>query len=515
MRFLMNKSFLVLFSKKEHLLSLLFVNKKKQKNRAALRALARQSIFFWPGALLLPTLAACSVGPHYHRPAPTPNPSPADFKELQGWKPADGVALPSGNWWEIYNDPTLNALEAKVAISNQTIAEDAANYRYAEALVTEARANLFPILSGSFAASRSQSATGSGGNFSGSGGSFSSGPTTTLTPEVSASWTADIWGQIRHQVEEAKQTAAEDKANLAYATLSAQATLASDYFELRSSDSLRDIYRQTADADQRAYEIARSQYNAGTVTSADMVTAQAQVDAARAALAGVESARAMYEHAIAVLSGDAPAAVTIPPAPLTAAVPVVPAGVPSELLERRPDIAAAEHVMHAQNEAIGVAVAALYPTITLSADGGFSGNALNNLFNVAHRFWSLGANGAVNIFDGGAQTAAIQAARANYDGAVADYRETVLTAFQGVEDQLAALHALQNQIVFDDSAVRDAQKALEVTLNQYKAGTVNYTSVVTEEDTLLSAQQSQLTTQTDRLVASVTLVEDLGGGWQR
>ena len=499
---LCDKSFLVLFFKKEHLASLLFVSKKKQKN----------FLTFWPVLALL-GFDACSVGPHYRIPAPTPNPAPGAFKELKGWKAADSVELPSGNWWEIYNDPTLNSLEAKVAISNQTVAEDAANYRYAEALVTEARANLFPILSGSFAASRSQSPSLGGSSIQ--GGSISNDPTTTLTPELSASWTADIWGQIRHEVEEARQNAASDKATLAYATLSAQATLATDYFELRSSDSLRDIYKQTVDADQASFIITRNQYNAGIVTSADMVTAQAQVDSARAALAGVEQARAMYEHAIAVLSGDVPAAVTIPPSPLTGTVPVVPAGVPSELLERRPDIAAAEHTMHAQNEAIGVAVAALYPTLTLTADGGFTGNALNNLFNVAHRFWSLGANSGLTIFDSGAQGAAVDAARAQYDYAVATYRETVLTAFQGVEDQLAALHALQNAIALDDLAVRDAQKALAVTLNQYKAGTVAYTSVVTEQDALLSAQQAQLSTQTSRLEASVTLVEDLGGGWQK
>jgi len=485
-----NKSFFASFFSKKEVLPL-FVN-------------------FWPVLML----AGCSVGPHYRLPAPTPNPGPDAFKELKGWKAADSVALPSGSWWEIYNDPGLDALEQKVAISNQTVAEDEANYRYAQALVTEARANLFPILSGSFDASRSQSARiGGGAGFGGAG--VSNGPTTTLTPELSASWTLDIWGQIRHEVEEAKQNAQADKADLAYATLVAQATLATDYFELRSSDSLRDIYRQTVAADQASYNITRNQYNAGIVTSADMVTAQAQLDAARASLAGVEQVRAMYEHAIAVLTGDVPAAVTIPPASLAATVPVVPAGVPSELLERRPDIAAAEHAMHAENEAIGVAVAALYPTLTLSADGGFTGNALNNLFNVANRFWSLGANSSVTIFDSGAQGAAVDAARAQYDGAVATYRETVLTAFQGVEDQLAALHALQNEIALDDQAVRDAQRAVTVTLNQYKAGTVAYTSVVTEQDTLLGDQQAQLSTQTSQLEASVTLVEDLGGGWEK
>jgi len=481
---------------------LLFVNKKKQKNFDC----------FWPGAAVLPLLlAGCSVGPHYKTPAPAPNPVPADFKEIEGWKPADPVALPGGAWWEIYNDPILNALERTISISNQTVAEDAANYRSAEALVTEAQAGLFPTLSGSFAGSRAQN----GGGQSSSVYGGSRGADTTLTPELSASWTLDIWGSIRHQIEEAKQTAQVDKADLAYATLSAQATLASDYFQLRSADALQDLLARTVEADQRSLTITQNQYNAGTVTRADYVTAQAQVDSAQAELAGVASSRATYEHAIAVLTGNAPAAVTIARAALPNDVPVPPAGIPSELLERRPDIAAAEHEMRAQNEAIGVAVAALYPTISLTATGGFTGNALNNLFNVANRFWSLGASGSYTIFDSFAQTAAVRAAQANYDASVASYRETVLTAFQGVEDQLAALHAYQNESGLSDEAVAAAQKAVDVTLNQYRAGTVAYTSVVTEQNSLLSDQQSQLTVQTNRLLASVTLFEDLGGGWQR
>ncbi len=481
-------------------------NKKKQKNFVPLTVL-------WT----LPVLAGCAVGPNYKRPAPTPTPAPLGFKEIKDWKPADPATLPDqGRWWELYNDPTLNQLESQVRINNQNVAEAAANYRASEALVTEARAGLFPVLNATFDASRGQQ--GSAGLTGTNNSSFATGqtgPRNQFSPELSASWTADIWGEVRREIAEAKQNAAVSQEDLAYATLSAQATLASDYFQLRSTDSLRTLLTETVDGDARALTITKNEYNAGTVTSADVVTAQAQLEAAQAQLAGVAGSRAIYEHAIAVQLGAAPAALTLAAAPLTKDVPVVPAGLPSELLERRPDIAAAESGMHSKSEAIGVAEAALYPTITLTASGGFSGNALNNLFSVANRVWSLGAAADLNIFDGGAQTAAITDARANYDNAVATYRETVLTAFQGVEDELATLNAAQNEAVLNDAAVQAAQKAVDVMLNQYKAGTVAYTSVITEQNLLLADQQSQLTNQTNRLLASVTLIEDIGGGWKK
>ncbi len=460
------------------------------------------------GALLAAStvlLAGCAVGPDYKKPAPTPTASPADFKEIQGWKAAD-PAPPAqrGAWWSIYNDATLNQLESQVALNNQNIATAAANYRAAKTLITQAQAGLFPNLGASFAASRSQS-PGLNGR-SAAGNNFS--------PSLDANWTVDLWGAIRRQTAEARQNAEVSKDDLAYAALSAQATLAADYMQLRSADALAALLQETVTADARALTITRNQYASGIVTRADVLSAQTTVDSARAQLAAVASSRAIYEHAIAVLMGQAPAALSVGATVLATQVPVVPAGVPSALLERRPDIAAAEHTMHAKNEAVGVAVAALYPTITLTASGGFTGNALNNLFNVANRIWSLGGTSALTIFDAGAQTAAVHEARANYDAAVATYRQTVLSAFQGVEDQLATLHALQNESALDDATVAAARQAMSVYLNQYRAGTVAYTSVITAQNALLSAQQAQLSTQTNRLLASVSLVENLGGGWE-
>ncbi len=458
--------------------------------------------------LLVPGLAlacaGCMVGPNYRRP---PAPVPGAYKELKGWtiaRPWDASAR--GAWWVIYRDPLLDSLERQVNVSNQTVKEFEAAYRASVALTHEAQAGLFPTLGLTTDATRS--AAGTGGSFAGGRAPF-----TQYSLEGSADWAPDLWGRIRRQVQSQAAAAQVSAADLANAQLSAQGTLATDYFDLRAEDSLTRLLQDTVAAYRRALQITENQYRAGTISRADVVTAQAQLQTVVAQLAGVGVQRALFEHAIAVLTGHPPSELTIPFLPLPSAVPVVPPGLPSTLLERRPDVAAAERAMAEENALIGVAVAAYYPTLSLSALGGFAGNPLGQLVNVANRVWSLGATASQTIFEGGLRPAAVQAARATYDQAVATYRQTVLTAFQQVEDELASLRILENQAAAVAAAVAAAQRAVAVTLNEYRAGTVAYTSVITEQELLLTNQQAALSVLQSRLVASVALIQALGGGW--
>jgi NodT family efflux transporter outer membrane factor (OMF) lipoprotein len=450
--------------------------------------------------------SGCMVGPDYQRPDAPASPG---FKELAGWKPSTPRdEVDKGAWWSVYHDPELDRLERMVEVSNQTVKQFEAQYRNAVALVGEARAGLFPTatLNGGI----TRGTAGSGGS---AGPEPSRGASTLYSINGSASWDLDVWGRERRQVESNVAGAQVSAADLANAKLSAQATLATDYFDLRAEDSLARLLGETVDAYRRAMQITENQYHAGTSSSADLVTARAQLQSAEAQLVGVGVQRQQYEHAIAMLTGHAPSELTIAPAPLTSVVPVVPPGLPSALLERRPDIAAAERQMREENALIGVQIAAYYPEISLSALGGFEGNALSRLFTVADRVWSLGAAGTETLFSGGARPAAVAAARATYDQYVAVYRQTVLTAFQQVEDALSNLRILEQQAAAEAIAVESARRAVEVTLNAYRAGTVAYTSVITEQTLLLSDQQTALSVQQSRLVASVALIEALGGGW--
>lgn len=465
-------------------------------------------------ALVLPIfVAGCMVGPDYQRPdAPVP---PA-FKELADWKPAQPQDdSDKGAWWAIYRDPELDGLERMVEISNQTVKEYEAQYRNAVALVAEARASLFPTVGLTASATRA----GGGGSVRGSSGltsiqsAGSSKSGTEYSANGNASWELDVWGRVRRQVESNVAGVQVSAADLANAKLSAQATLATDYFDLRAEDALAQLLHETTDAYRRALRITENQYNAGTSSNADVVTARAQLQSAEAQLIGVGVQRQQYEHAIAMLTGHAPADLSIAPAPLASAVPVSPPGLPSALLERRPDIAAAERQMQAENALIGVQVAAFYPVISLSALGGFAGNPLSQVFNLSHSVWSLGASATETVFSGGARSAAVAAARASYDQSVATYRQTVLTGFQQVEDALSNLRILELQAAAEAVAVDSARRAVDVTLNEYRAGTVAYTSVITEQTLLLADQQAALSVQQSRLVASVALIEALGGGW--
>ncbi len=470
--------------------------------------------------LLLPLiLSACTVGPDYQKPDA---PVSVTYKELRGWtiaQPQD--AADRGNWWSIYHDPELDMLELQVDVSNQTIKQFEAQYRNAVALVQEAQANLFPVAGLNASVTRSSGFSGSGQSSSGalsgtSTGSLRGGsaPRTQYSVEGSITWDLDVWGRIRRQVESQIAGAQVNAADLDNARLSAQATLATDYFNLRAEDSLQALLQQTVAYYQRALDIVQNQHAAGTVSAADVVTAQAQLESARAQLVGVGVQRALFEHAIAVLTGHPPAELTIPVGALTSAVPVLPPGLPSTLLQRRPDIAAAERQMQEENALIGVQIAAFYPDISLSTLGSFIGSPLSQLFTVANRTWSLGAAASETLFNGGARTAAVAAARATYDQSVANYRQVVLTALQQVEDELASLRILEQQKHAEDVAVAAAQRAVDVTFNQYRSGTVAYTSVITEQTLLLTDQQTQLAVQQSRLVASVALLEALGGGWE-
>ncbi len=496
-------------------------------------------------ALLL--LAGCKVGPDYHAP-PAAGVTEA-FKEAPpGWtfaQPQD--TADKGAWWSVYNDPLLDRLERRVAVGNQNVRQFEAQYREAKATVDVARSALFPTLNASASATRSlrsggfvSSGTGTGATtgtalggstsstLTGTGaatGSTTTGSSTTVTGgsggrptniytiEGTANWDLDVWGRIRRQVESDVAAAQVSAADLVNATLSAQAALATDYFELRAQDALGQLLTDTVKAYADTVRITRNQYNAGTADASALAQAETQLDTARALLVNVGVLRAQYEHAIAVLTGAAPAELTIPPGTLPGEVPVAPGVIPSLLLQRRPDVAAAERTMREQNALIGVQIAAFYPDISLSALYGYSGNPLGSLIQSANKIWSIGASATQTLFEGGLRNSEVAVARAAYDAAVASYRQTVLSAFQQVEDDLAILRILEQQAAAQQTAVTSAQRSLGVALNTYRAGTANYTTVVTQQTALLSNQETLLSVQEQRLVASVALIQALGGGF--
>jgi NodT family efflux transporter outer membrane factor (OMF) lipoprotein len=442
-------------------------------------------------------LGGCSpVGPNYFRPAAI---VPAHYKEFKGWKlasPRDDLA--KGEWWRIYGDPTLDELEAQVAVSNQTLQADEANYREALALIAEARAGLFPTIN--FDPSLTRIKTGTQ-------------LTDQLDAEASGSWTLDIWGATRRSIEQQSSAAEASAANLANATLASQSALALAYVQVREADSLADLLIDTVTQYTRSLDIAQNQYAAGTSAKSDVITAQALLLAAQAQLINVGVARAQNEHAIAVLTGRPPSALSIAHAPLAIDIPSVPIEVPSTLLERRPDIAEAERTMEQQNAAIGVAIAGYYPSFTLTGAFGYSGDPFIKQIAGANPIWSYGLSIAQTLFNGGLTDAQVDAAKQTYAASVATYRQTVLTAFQQVEDQLAAVPILTHELDVQTQAVKAAEQAVQIALNEYRAGTQNFTTVVTAEATALNDEESALSTRAQRLTDSITLVVALGGGW--
>lgn len=464
------------------------------------------------GTTLLALAAGCAVGPNYHRPAA---PTPERFKEADGWKPAEPREAASGSaWWSVYDDATLDELEKQIDVSNQTLKAAEANWRLAVALVSQTRAGLLPTVGVSASATRSG---GPGGRVAtgvaGTTGATAIHPVNQFDLAGNAAWEFDIWGKIRRQLESAKASAQASEADLAAARLSAQATLASDYIELRIADEQRHLLEETVDAFKRSLQITENQYHVGVVAKADVITAQTQLGGAQSQLIAIGVTRATLEHAIAVLVGKAPADFALAPATLGAAVPVVPAGVPSALLERRPDVAAAERQMAAANAQVGVTIAGYFPDLTLSGTYGFASDVVSGLVKAPNNFWSLGAAASDTLIDFGARPAQVREARAAYDAAVATYRQTVLGAFQQVEDELAALRILEQQHDVQDATVRSANLAVQLTLNQYRAGTVAYTSVVTAQTVALGDAQTLLGIRQSRLVAGVALIQALGGGW--
>lgn len=456
-------------------------------------------------------LAGCTVGPDY---VPAAAPVAKNFKELKGWKvatPSD--ALKRGDWWAFYRDHNLDFLIKQVEISNQNVAAQAAAYEQARAMIREAQAALFPVLNGTYNATRSYNGPGAGAAGALATGARLGQYSSTFVPGLSATWDLDVWGKVRRQIESNAAAAQASKADLDNAKLSAQAMLATAYFNLRAADSLHDLLERTVVQYKKTLDIVQNQFKAGySVTAGDVATAEAQVFVTQAQALNVAAQRAQYEHAIAMLIGRPPAELTIAPHLLTGSIPRIPVTMPSALLERRPDIAAAERTMQEENALIGVAVAAYFPDISLS--GLFQWTGTHPLpFNVANEVWSLGAAGTQVLFNGGLTSAQVDAARAAYWQAVATYRQTVLAALQGVEDQLVAIRLLTQALVVQQKAVKDAQTAVDVYLNQFQAGTVAFTTVVTAEITLLADQEAELTIRQDLFLDSVTLIENLGGGW--
>ncbi|KVL00354.1 efflux transporter outer membrane subunit [Burkholderia ubonensis] len=459
-------------------------------------------------------LAGCAVGPDYHRPD---TPMPAAFKEAPaGWKvaqPADGADR--GAWWRVYGDPQLDALIGKLNASNQTIAQSAAAYRQARALVAEARAAYFPTvgLTASGSRSRSPRASLSSGSSSSFGGGSSGSIGNSYSVGLDASWEPDLWGKVSRTVGAQRAGEAAAAADLANARLSQQATLAQTYFQLRTADTLQMLLDDTVASYARSLQLTQNRYAQGVAARADVIQAQTQLQSAQAAAIDNGVARAQYEHAIATLIGEPASTFSLPPLPLTAEPPVTPVGVPSALLERRPDIAAAERRAAAANEQIGVAISAFFPTLTLSAQGGVQSSVWSNLFTLPARFWTVGPQLAATLFDAGLRAAQTEAARATYDQDVAAYRLSVLTAFQDVEDNLASQRILAQEIDVQRQAVDSAEHALAIVTNQYKAGTVDYLNVLTAQTTAFSAHQKLATIAGQRMVSSVGLVKALGGGW--
>jgi NodT family efflux transporter outer membrane factor (OMF) lipoprotein len=443
---------------------------------------------------MLLILTGCAVGPNYSKPDVE---VPAQWKEAGDWvvaQPKD--AAPKGKWWEAFEDPVLNSLEEQVEVSNQTLAATEARYRQSRAAVQQARSQLFPTLGGSADASRAKN---TGNRYSAT---------------LDAGWEVDLWGRIRRLVESARAGEEASAADLEAAKLSLQAELATSYFQLRVTDVGRDLLDDIVKAFQSSYTVTQNRYRAGVAGKVDVVQAETQLLSTQAQVIDLRASRASLEHGIAILVGKAPAAFSIEPAKLAARIPEVPAALPSTLLERRPDIAAAERRMAAANAQIGVAEAAYYPALSLTGSAGFASSSLASLFSAPSQFWSIGAGLAGTILDFGGRSAAVASSRAAYDEAVANYRETVLTAFRDVEDNLASAHWLAEESKVQQEAVRAARESVALTTNQYRSGTVGVLNLVVVQAAQLNEERSNVSLLGRRLATTVALIRAMGGSWQ-
>jgi NodT family efflux transporter outer membrane factor (OMF) lipoprotein len=430
---------------------------------------------------------------------------------MQGWKTAQPRDQElRGKWWEAYNDPLLNELEEQVSVSNQNLVQAAAQFRQARALVQEARSGYLPTVSAGASLTRSQSPSG----FINQNQAVTArGPGNSYRLSLDAVWELDMWGRVRRTVESNNAGAQASAADLQSLRLSIQAELAQNYFQLRALDMQKQLFEDTIAAYQRSLTLTQNQYTAGIVAKVDVIQAQTQLKTTQANALDLGVQRAQLEHAIALLVGKPAANFSLAAAPLIAAPPAVPVGVPSALLERRPDIAAAERRMAAANAQIGVAEAAYYPSLTLSASGGFQSSSFSNWLTAPSRFWSLGPALAQTLFDGGLRRAQTDQAIAAYDANVAGYRQTVLIGFREVEDNLVALRILEEEAAIQDEAVQNARQSVALTTNQYKAGLVSYLNVVLVQATALLNERAAVDIQNRRLATSVLLVKALGGGW--
>jgi NodT family efflux transporter outer membrane factor (OMF) lipoprotein len=474
--------------------------------------------------LALTLVGGCTVGPSYHPPAA---PSAATYKELVaadgdaagGWKLAQpNDAVIRGNWWELFDDPQLNALEQQVNVSNQNIAASFASFLEARALVKQARSQYFPTLMSSPSVTRGRQPVASASSSPTAAGSpvtSANGLYTDYSLPFDASWTPDLWGRVRNTVKGNVAAAQSSAADLQNTRLTAHAELAVDYYELRSQDALRQLLDATVLAYQESLKLTQALYETGIDDDEAVAQAEVQLQSTQAQATNLGIARAQFEHAIALLVGQPASSFSIPVdvGPLKAAVPLVPIGVPSQLLERRPDIAASERLMAQANAQIGVATSAYYPTLTLGASAGFESSSLSNWLTWPNRFWSVGPTLSETLFDAGLRRATVQQYQAAYDQTVANYRQTVLTAFQQVEDNLAALRILSGEIGQQDAAVASAQRLLVIATDRYQLGLDPYLDVISAQTALLSAQQTAVNLRLQQLTADVQLIEALGGGW--
>ena len=453
---------------------------------------------------LLALLAGCTLGPNYQRPS---LPTPAAFKENQGWvATAPTRAAAQGAWWTAFDDATLNDLEPRVASANQSLRASYYAYQQALALTQSARAAGYPVLGANVAASRADSGT-QNNNVN------SPKVATSYSLGLTASWAPDLWGRVGRQVESNSASAEASQANLIAAQLSLQTTLAQNYFTIRQLDSQTALATDTVAAYEKSLQMTQNRYAAGVATQADVAQAQTQLAAARVQLSGFGVQRAQLEHAIAVLVGEPAANFSLPPMPGLPEPKVIPAGLPSQLLLRRPDLAAAERSVAAANAQIGVAESAYFPALTLSAAGGYRGSSIANLLSAPNLFWSIGPALAQTLFDGGVRRAQVAQSEAAYEQTVAQYRQASLLAFQQVEDQLAALSIYAQQAELQQQAVTAADQSLRLISNQYKAGTVPYLNVLSAQAALYGARNSALQNSGQRLTASVALIQALGGNW--
>lgn len=463
------------------------------------------------GAIAL--LASCTVGPKYVRPTSVASPNfkepvPDSYKEMTGWKtgqPRDSVAR--GKWWEIFGDPDLNVLEEQIDLNSQTIAQAEANYRGARAAVRVARAGLYPQLTTgpSVTAARSSADTTTTALFR------QPSATPLINIPFDATWDADVWGRVRRTIEAGIETAQASAGDLETMRLSLQSELALDFFQLHGLDAQKKLLDDTVAAYQKALDLTNNRYNQGVASQIDVVQARTQLEQTRAQSTDTMVQRSQLEHAIAIIIGKAPSALTIPVKVSNSPPPPVPVGLPSQLLERRPDIAANERRVAAANAQVGVAQSAFYPDITLSAAGGIEGTSLVNLFTWPSRFWSLGPTLSYTLLDFGKRQGTLEQAQASYDAAVAVYRQNVLTAFQNVEDNLSALRVLEQEAREQAAAVTAAERSLELAINQYQGGITAYLQVITAQAIALQNEETAVTLLTKRMMACVSLIQAIGG----